>query len=132
MKKIILFYLTYSTLAYSQSFTGPTYNPYNLTGASGNNAPYFVDINGDGDFDCFAGLSNGFLAYYQNLGTNNSPNFDTYYYATAFGIFNVGGKAKPAFVDLDGDGDYDAYIGKEDNLIYYFSNSSSTNQILLT
>jgi len=127
MNKIFLLCLFYTVLAYSQSFSGPTYNPYNLTGASGNNDPNFVDINNDGDYDCFAGLSNGFLAYYQNIGTNAFPNFDSWYYATAFGIYNVGNNAKPAFADLDGDGDYDAYIGEAGYTIYYFRNSSSTN-----
>jgi hypothetical protein len=127
MKNLLLIILTSSSILLAQSFSGPTINPYSLSGAGGNNAPYFVDINGDGDYDCFAGLFNGFIAYYQNIGTSNSPYFDTYYYATAFGIYNVGSNAKPAFADLDGDGDYDAYIGEEDPLINYFRNSSSTN-----
>lgn len=127
MNKIFLLCLFYTALVFSQSFSGPTINPYNITGAGGNSAPNFVDINNDGDYDYFAGLSNGFIAYYQNLGTNTFPNFDSWYYATAFGIFNVGNYAKPAFVDLDDDGDYDAYIGEAGYTIYYFRNSSSTN-----
>jgi len=127
MKNILTIILTSSSIVLAQSFSGPTINPYNITGAGGNIAPTFVDINNDGDYDCFAGLSNGFIAYYQNVGTSTSPNFDSWYYATAFGIFNVGNNAKPAFADLDGDGDYDAYIGESGYSIYYFRNSSSTN-----
>jgi len=127
MKNILMIIVASSSIVFAQSFSGPTINPYNLTGAGGNSAPNFVDINNDGDYDCFAGLSNGFLAYYQNLGTKTFPNFDSWYYATAFGIFNVGNNAKPAFVDLDGDGDFDAYIGEAGYTIYYFRNSSSTN-----
>jgi len=127
MKNILIIILASSSIVLAQSFSGPTINPYNITGAGGNSAPTFVDINNDGDYDYFAGLSNGFLAYYQNLGTNTSPNFDSWYYATGFGIFNVGNNAKPAFADLDGDGDYDAYIGEAGYTIYYFRNSSSTN-----
>jgi hypothetical protein len=127
MKNLLLIILASSSILLAQSFSGPTINPYNLTGAGANNAPYFVDIDGDGDYDCFAGLFTGFIAYYQNIGTSNSPYFDAYYNATAFGIFNVGSIAKPAFVDLDSDGDYDAYIGRQYNSIYYFTNLSSTN-----
>ena len=126
MKTIILLFLTYSTLTFSQSFLGPSYNPFNLTGAGANNSLYFVDINNDGDYDCFAGLGNGITAYYQNIGTSTTPNFDSWYNANAFGIFDVGNDAEPAFADLDADGDYDAYIGEAAYTIYFLRNSSST------
>jgi len=127
MKKIILLFITYSVLAFSQNFTFISVNPFNLTGAGSNNAPFFVDINNDGDYDCFSGLGNGFTAYYQNNGTSTFPDFDNWYYANSFGIFDVGNNAKSAFADLDGDGDYDAYVGEAAYTIYYFRNSSSTN-----
>lgn len=126
MKKLILFYLTYSTLTFSQSFSGPTYNPYNMTGAGSTNSPSFVDINSDGDYDCFSGLGNGFTAYYQNNGTSNFPSFDSWYYANSFGIFDVGNDAKPVFVDIDFDGDYDAYIGEAAATIYFFRNTGTS------
>lgn len=126
MKKIILLFLTYSTLAFSQSFSGPTYNPYNLTGAGSNNGPAFVDINNDGDYDCFAGLGNGITAYYQNNGTSTAPYFDSWYNANAFGIFDVGNNAKPSFADMDSDGDYDAYVGEAGLKIYYFRNTGTS------
>ena len=118
--------LTSSSIVLSQSFSGPTINPFNMTGASGNSAPDFVDINNDGDFDCFVGLSNGFLAYYQNIGTKTFPNFDSWYYATAFGIYNVGNYSKPAFADIDNDGDYDVYVGEAAATIYFFRNTGSS------
>jgi large repetitive protein len=127
MKNIFITIITYSTIVFSQSFSGPTYNPYNMTGAGSNSAPNFVDINNDGDYDSFTGIGNGFLAFYQNTGSSTSPYFDAWYYANSFGIFDVGNNAKPAFADLDGDGDYDAYIGEAAYTIYYFRNSSSTN-----
>ena len=132
MKKIILFYLTYSTLAFSQSFSGPTYNPYNMTGAGSTNAPSFVDINADGDYDCFSGLGNGFTAYYQNNGTSNFPSFDSWYLANSFGIVDVGNDAKPVFADIDYDGDYDAYIGEAAATIYYFRNTGSATSANFT
>jgi hypothetical protein len=121
MNKIILLCLTFASLAFSQSFTGPTYNPYNLTGAGSNNGPAFVDINNDGDYDCFAGLGNGFTAYYQNNGNSNFPAFANWFW-NAFGIYDVGNNAKPAFADMDGDGDYDLYAGEAGYQIFFLRN----------
>lgn len=127
MKNILLIIVCSSSFIFAQSFSGPTYNPYNMTGAGSNSAPNFVDINNDGDYDCFTGIGNGFLAFYQNTGSSISPYFNSWFYANSLGIFDVGNNAKPAFADLDGDGDYDAYIGEAAYTIYYFRNSSSTN-----
>jgi len=125
MNKIILLYFTYTALAFSQSFSGPTYNPYNLTGAGSNSAPFFVDINNDGDYDCFAGLGNGFTAYYQNNGSIAFPQFASWYW-NAFGIYDVGNNAKPAFADMDFDGDYDLYMGEAGAQIFYLRNTGTS------
>ncbi|HEY2728074.1 MAG TPA: T9SS type A sorting domain-containing protein, partial [Parafilimonas sp.] len=71
----------------------------------------FVDIDGDGDYDCFISLydTNSFgyshIVFYENIGTKTKPNFiksynnplavDGHYYID----FNL--------ADVDGDGDYD-------------------------
>jgi hypothetical protein len=125
MNKIILLCLTFASLAFSQSFTGPTYNPYNLTGAGSNNGPAFVDINNDGDYDCFAGLGNGFTAYYQNNGNSNFPAFANWFW-NAFGIYDVGNNAKPAFADVDFDGDYDLYAGEAGYQIFFLRNTGTS------
>ena len=65
MKNMLLIIVCSSSFIFTQSFSGPTYNPYNMTGAGSNSAPNFVDINNDGDYDCFTGIGNGFLAFYQ-------------------------------------------------------------------
>lgn len=126
MNKIILLYLAYATVVFSQSFTGPTTNPFNLLGAGGSNAPVFVDINNDGDYDCFSGLVNGFTAYYQNNGTSTNPSFADWYYANSFGIFDAGNNAKPAFADIDFDGDYDLYLGEAGFKILFFRNTGTS------
>jgi len=125
MNKIILLCLTFTSLAFSQSFTGPTYNPYNLTGAGSNNGPAFVDINNDGDYDCFAGLGNGLTAYYQNNGSSTFPAFADWYW-NAFGIYDVGNNAKPAFADMDFDGDYDLYAGEAGFQIFFLRNTGTS------
>jgi hypothetical protein len=121
----MLIIILYSGVAFSQSFSSPVINPYNLDNANALNSPSFVDIDDDGDYDCFAGLGNGFTAYYKNNGTISSPVFAIWNW-NAFGIFDVGNSAKPAFADIDDDGDYDLYMGEAGFRILFFRNTSAT------
>ena len=121
MKNIIITIIAYTSIVFSQSFSGPTVNPYNLDAAGISNTPTFIDIDSDGDFDCFAGLGNGFTAYYQNSGTIYFPAFANWYW-NAFGIYDAGNNARPVFADMDGDGDYDVYVGEAGYDIYFLRN----------
>ena len=121
MKNILIIILASSSIVLAQSFSGPTINPYNLDVSGTTNTPAFVDINNDGDYDCFVGLGNGYTAYYQNNGTSSFPAFANWY-INAFGISDVGNNARPAFADMDGDGDYDVYIGEAEYVIYFLRN----------
>ena len=122
MNKLILFCYIFSAVAFSQSFTFISVNPFNLANAGSNNSPTFLDINNDGDYDCFSGIVNGFTVYYQNNGTSLFPAFADWQLANIFGIFDVGNNARPTFADIDFDGDYDAYIGEAGAVIYFFRN----------
>lgn len=124
--RIILMLLIYTGASFPQSFADPVTNPYNLINAGGFNSPVFVDINDDGEQDCFSGLGIGFTAYYENIGTQTFPAFASWYYANAFGIFDVGNNAKPAFADIDSDGDIDLYMGEIGFRIMFFRNTSAT------
>ena len=124
--RTILMLLIYTGACFPQSFANPITNPYNLINAGGFNSPVFVDINDDGDQDCFSGLGIGFTAYYENTGTQTFPAFASWYYASAFGIFDVGNNAKPAFADIDSDGDLDLYMGEIGFRILFFRNTSAT------
>ncbi|MBI5472786.1 MAG: T9SS type A sorting domain-containing protein [Ignavibacteriae bacterium] len=86
-------------------------------GAAGANTDYpaTCDLDGDGDWDFVVGGYNGLL-FYRNIGDTLTPVWqkDT----TIFSHVNtlIGTDAKPAFADLDGDGDRDLLVGIGESL----------------
>ena len=52
-------------------------NPLNKVGANTLTIPYFIDINADGDYDCFIGEgTTGAIIYYRNTGSATHPQFE--------------------------------------------------------
>jgi len=104
------------------SFVAPKINPFGLDSIAGfYTKPSFADIDGDGDFDAFVGNS-GALQYFQNTGTKTSPAFAAPI-SNPFGLVSFF-DASPAFVDIDGDGDFDAFSsgGYYGSSLVYFEN----------
>ncbi|MCP4167985.1 MAG: VCBS repeat-containing protein [Chloroflexi bacterium] len=110
------------------NFVAQTGNPNPFAGVDvGNNsAPSFVDVDGDGDRDAFTGKHDGNINYYQNIGTPLVPHFIVQTgSANPFDGEDVGGDSAPSFVDVDGDGDMDAFIGEFDGTINYYRNDGT-------
>ncbi|MEL6605628.1 MAG: FG-GAP-like repeat-containing protein [Cyanobacteria bacterium J06614_10] len=92
--------------------------------------PTFVDIDDDGDFDVVSGYGYGTLIIYNNEGTKTSP---LYSEITSTGsenlFFDLGNHSNgaPAFVDIDNDGDLDAFVGESYRQITYYKNTGSAS-----
>jgi large repetitive protein len=106
-------------------FGNYTNNPFGLNNVGAYAAPTFIDIDGDGDLDAFVGNNAGNTLFFKNTGTINTPAFAAAS-TDPFGLADVGASSKPAFVDIDGDGDLDAFVGSNTGDIVFFKNTGTT------
>ncbi len=98
-------------------------NPLDAVDVHYNSTPAFVDIDGDGDFDCFVGTYNGTISYYKNTGTSTMPVFVQQTGTNnPLNSVNLTYPIVPFFVDIDGDGDKDLFIGLNDGTVIYYKN----------
>lgn len=88
--------------------------------------PALVDIDGDGDLDLFVGETSGTINLYRNNGTRSRPAFELV--SDEFQDIDVGRRSVPAFLDVDGDGDYDMIVGSEANGLVIFRNDGTAEE----
>ncbi len=110
--------------ATSPAFATPVANPMGISTAFAFAKPSFADIDGDGDYDAMVGSGNGETFVFMNTGTATSPAF-LILSLSPFGLTSVGNVAVPAFIDLDGDGDFDALLGAYDGSTVFFRNTGT-------
>ncbi|MCI0436919.1 MAG: FG-GAP-like repeat-containing protein [Gemmatimonadetes bacterium] len=91
-----------------------------------NTVPALADLDGDGDLDLVIGEAVGSLNFFRNTGTRTAPVF-TLEAEDWLGI-DVGRRAFPAFVDLDGDGDLDLVIGREEGGGVVYRNTGTAKE----
>jgi hypothetical protein len=81
----------------------------------------FADIDQDGDLDAFIGDSKNPISYYQN----NNGSF-TKLTGTSNPFNSITDYGTASFVDIDNDGDLDAFMGQADGTIKFYRNTNKT------
>jgi uncharacterized protein (DUF2141 family) len=114
-----------ATLPSFSALTGAA-NPLNGIDIGNRSAAAFVDLDGDGDLDVMVGEQGGTFLYFKNTGNAIAPALVSQTgTANPMNGLSVSGNARPAFADLDGDGDLDLVAGASDGTFYYFRNTGS-------
>ena len=92
--------------------------------------PALADIDNDGDLDIFIGQQGlNQMKYYENTGTASVPVFEEKIDAeNPLDVYgNNNGCNAPTLVDIDTDGDLDAFVGIWANTIKYYENTGDKN-----
>ena len=122
---------------YAYENTGTASNPvwtaksaWNTLDVGSDTIPFLADLDGDGDYDLLIGNSQGITYGYENTGTASSPVW------TAKSAWNapddVGYYAMISLGDLDGDGDYDLFIGNQAGNLYCYENTGNVSNPVWT
>ncbi len=107
-------------------------NPLDFVDTNNGSYPVFVDIDNDGDLDAFVGNKNGTIAFFRNDGTATAPHFSAITgAANPFDGVDVGSNAVPVFVNIDNDGDVDAFVGNGSGHLLFFQNDGTANSPML-
>ncbi len=112
--------------ASAPAFASSSLNPFGLANVGQRSSPELADIDGDGDLDAFIGNQDGNTYFFENTGSASAAAFAPPT-VNPFGIAAVGSLSSPDIVDIDGDGDLDAFIGDGDGKTVFFENTGSAS-----
>jgi hypothetical protein len=108
-------------------------NPFSGISVGAYAVPAFVDINGNGLQDAFFGVESGNIVFYKNTGTTEQAVFELQAGdANPLHAVDAISYSSVAFADIDGDGDFDAFIGSVWAVIQYYENTGdATNPVFV-
>ena len=118
-----------SSFTHAESFLSAEVNPFQLSAVKDDANPSVVDIDSDGDLDLFVGDLKGHTYFFENEGTRENPIFSSKK-KNAFGLADVGGFASPEFIDIDGDGDQDIFIGNRAGKTLFKKNIGNAENLI--
>jgi len=110
--------------ASAPAFAPPDTNPFGLADVGDRSVPTFADVDGDGDLDAFVGEFYGSTYFFLNTGTASAPAFAPPA-VDVFGLEALASSVSPAFADIDGDGDLDAFVGEFYGSTFLFRNTGT-------
>jgi len=133
MKKLIFIILALSISSFAQNWEriDSIFNPSGVT-VQNFSAPFFCDIDKDGDFDLFLGNIGNRVDFFRNIGPQLNPKFfsDTSLLSSIYSSGSGGTNSYyPVLVDLDNDGDDDLIIDGFNGLLLYWNTGDGLNPI---
>ena len=130
-KRNFIFYKNIGTSS-SPLFSPVTQDYLPMFDAGTNSHPAFADIDGDGLPDLFVGNLEGNISYLKNTGSKSVPAFTIV--DSAFAGVSGDYAFAPAFVDIDGNGVLDLFVGTYSGHILFYRNigTATTPQFQLT
>ncbi|MFN5119050.1 MAG: FG-GAP repeat domain-containing protein, partial [Cyanobacteriota bacterium] len=123
------FFRNIATSAFTDpSFGEPIVCPFGITDVGYSAKPAFADADTDGDLDLFIGDGYGNTVFYRNTAAAvaTAPAYASPI-TNPFGITDVGYAASPTFGDVDGDRDFDLFIGTSYGNTVFFRNTTVTS-----
>ncbi|MCX5943928.1 MAG: VCBS repeat-containing protein [Cyanobacteria bacterium] len=111
----------------SPAFAGSSIG-FSLPNGGSWSKPVLADIDGDSDLDLFIGERYGNTLFFKNNGSTSSASFAGS--SLGFGIPDVGFNANPTFVDINSDGDLDAFIGNDGGSFLFLENIGNASNAI--